>query len=81
MNRASREERQYFRRVAVASSRLDDDGPPASLAEAFDRLEAMERRLHHLGRAGVDGPHGGDLDSHLAFLERLRTVDPPYCAR
>ena len=81
MNRASREERRYFRRVAATNARLDDGGPPASLAEMFDRLEAMERRLHHLGRAGIGGPHDGDLESHLAFLERLRTVDPSYRAR
>lgn len=81
MDRASREERRYFRRIADANARLDDGGPPASLAETFDRPEAMERRLHPLGRAGIGGPHDGDLDSHLAFLERLRTVDPSYRAR
>lgn len=81
VNRASKEERRYFRRVAAASARLDDGGPPGSLAETFDRLEDMERRLRHLGRAGTGGPHDGDLESHLAYLARLRAIDPSYRTR
>jgi len=81
MNRASAQERRYFNRVAAANSRLDDGRPPASLAEMFDRLEDMDRRLRHLGRPGADGAGHGDLESHLAILARLRAIDPPYRTR
>ena len=82
MDRASPEERRYFRRIAAANAGLDDDAPPASLAETLDRLEDMARRLGALGRAGAGcPPHHGDLDSHLACLARLRAIDPSYRAR
>ena len=81
MNRASSKERGYFRRVAAENRCMDDGSPPASLAETFDRLEDMERRLGQLGRTGADGPHDGDLKSHLAYLARLRAVDPSYRTR
>ena len=82
MDRASSEERRYFRRIAAANAGLDDAAPPASLAETLDRLEDMARRLGALGRgeAGCP-PHHGDLDSHLACLARLRAIDPSYRAR
>ena len=78
MKRASAQERRYFRRIAAANFRLDDGGPPASLAEMFDRLEDMQRRQGPLGGAGTGGPHSGDLESHLAYLARLRSIDPAY---
>ena len=82
MARASPEERRYFRRVAAANAGLEDAAPPASLAETLDRLEDMARRLGELGRAGAGHPHHpGDLDPHLAYLARLRAIDPSYRTR
>ena len=78
MHRASPRERDHFRRVAAANGRLEDAAPPGSLAEVFDRLDRMEERLGALAEAGVDGPDDGDLASHLAYLERLRRIDPAY---
>lgn len=84
-HRATSDDHAYFRRVAVANARLEDDGPPASLDEMFERLERMEHRLGALGRAAVGADAGsiddGDLASHLAYLERLRRIDPAFGAR
>ena len=83
--RATSNDRAYFRRVAAANARLDDDRPPASLNEMFERLERMQYRLGPLGWPGeeVDAadPPDGDLASHLAYLERLRSIDPAHGAR
>ena len=81
MHRASASDRDYFRRVAVANARLERGQPPASLQETFERLEEMEDRLGGLGHARGPDPGGGDLASHLAYLERLRRIDPAYRAR
>ena len=81
MNRATPDEHAYFHRVAAANARLDHDRPPASLDEMFERLERMERRLGGLGKAGIAGSDDGDLASHLAYIERLRSIDPAYRAQ
>ena len=73
MERASDRERRYFERIGAAN-RATGGGPPATLAEAFDRLERMAEQLGPLARPGVEEPGDGDLGSHLAFLERLRAV-------
>lgn len=74
MARASSEEREYFARVARQNRALDDESPPASLAEMFDRLEALRRTLGPLAQPGVGQNDEGDLQEHLAFLERVRAV-------
>ena len=74
MDRASDRERRYFERIGAANRALAAGGPPATLAEAFDRLERMAEQLGPLARPGVEEPGDGDLGSHLAFLERLRAV-------
>ena len=79
MDRPAPEDRQYLQRVAAAIPRLEDSRAPESLAETLDRMEDMERRLRGLGRADARGPDHGDLD--LAFLARLRAVDPSYHTR
>ena len=81
MDHPSPEDRQYFQRVAAAIPRLEDSRAPESLAETLDRMEDMERRLRGFGRADARGPDHGDLESHLAFLARLRAVDPSYHTR
>lgn len=81
MHRASASDRKYFRRVAAANERLELAKPPASLEEVFERLEDMEDRLGSLGHAPRSDSGGGDLASHLAYLERLRRIDPAYGAR
>lgn len=81
MDKASASDREYFRRVAAASERLELAKPPASLEEVFERLEGMEDRLGGLEHAPGSDPGGGDLASHLAYLERLRRIDPAYGAR
>ena len=80
-HRATPEDHAYFHHVAAANARLDDHRPPASLDEMFERLERMERCLGGLGRAGVTGSDDGDLASHLAYIERLRSIDPAYRAQ
>lgn len=81
MPKASASDREYFRRVAAANERLELAKPPAFLEEVFERLEYMEDRLTGLGHARGSDPGGGDLASHLAYLERLRRIDPTYGAR
>jgi len=60
--------------VAEQNRALAEETVPASLAEMFDRLEAMRRALGDLARPGVPGDDAGDLAGHLAFLERVRMV-------
>ena len=81
MHRASARDRDYFRRVAAANERLELAKPPGSLEEVFERLEDMEDRLGGLRDARGSDSGDGDLASHLAYLERLRRIDPPYGAR
>lgn len=81
MHRASASDRDYFRRVAAANERLELPKPPGSLEEVFERLEYMEDRLGGLRHARGSDPGDGDLASHLAYLERLRRIDPAYGAR
>ncbi len=81
VHRAPPADRAYFRRVAAANARLDRDRPPGSLDEMFERLERMEQRLGALGQAGAAGSDDGDLASHLAYIERLRSIDPAYGPR
>jgi hypothetical protein len=72
MSRASSSERAYFARVARQSAALDDEAPPASLAEMFDRLERVRRALGDLARPGAAEAGDADLEGHRAFLAKLR---------
>jgi hypothetical protein len=74
LERASSADREYLARIARQNLAIEDEAPPASLAEMLDRLETI-RRLHGaLARPGVRGSDDGDLPGHLAFLERIRTT-------
>ncbi len=75
MARASSSDREYFARIARQNRLLDDERPPGSLAEMFDRLEAMQRSLGKLARPGAAEIGEGDLPGHLAFLARVRAVE------
>jgi len=75
MARASSSDREYFARIARQNRALDDERPPSSLAEMFDRLDAMRRSLGGLARPGAAEPGDGDLPGHLAFLARVRAIE------
>ena len=74
MARATASDRAYFERVRQQSEQLDEPAVPASLAEMFERLEAIRRIHGSLAEAGVEGDGDGDLASHLAYLSRLRRI-------
>ena len=74
MSRASAQDRAYFARVSRQNRELEQDPPPASLAEMLDRLEEMRRSLGSLALPGVARDDEGDLASHLAYLERCRQI-------
>ncbi len=75
MKRASPSDLRYFERIARLNRSLPGDPPPISLAEMFDRLERLERQLGSFVRPGHPGAGDGDLDSHITFLQRLRSID------
>lgn len=75
MSTASANEKDYFRRIASQNQALSQDQLPASLAEMFERLALMKSQLGPLAEPGKSGPTDGDLASHLAYLERLRSID------
>jgi len=72
--RASPAERAYFERVGRQARRIDDERPPASLAEMFDRLERIRRVHGPLADPGIEGQDEGDLQGHLALLQHMRTI-------
>lgn len=71
---ASRSERDYFARVGSANRTLGGEAVPASLAEMFDRLDEIRRSYGPLAEPGVRDGGEGDWPSHLAFLERIKTI-------
>lgn len=71
MSHASAQDRAYFARVAEQSRALADERPPQSLAETFERLETLQRRLGAWAQPGVAGSDEGDLDEHRALLAGL----------
>lgn len=77
MSTASAKEKDYFRRVAALNRALTGEQPPDSLAEAFERLDLLRLQLGPLAEPGKSGPADGDLESHLAYLNRLRSIDDP----
>ena len=63
-------DREHFRRIGEQKRAIEDETAPRSLAEVFDRMRAIERRLGDLAKPGVAGESEGDLAAHLAFLGR-----------
>ena len=77
MKRASQADRDYFARVARANLLLlDEERPPNSLDEMFDRLELIRRQLGALAIPGIPAGESddGDLGGHLHFLARMRSA-------
>ncbi len=70
-------DREYMRRIGEQKRALEDAVLPRSLAEVFDRMEAIERRLGDWAKPGVAGGSEGDLAAHLAFVERKRRSKAP----
>jgi hypothetical protein len=75
MTKATASDRDYFRRIGRANRELSSSPPPASLAEMFERLESAARQLGSLAAPGRVGSSDGDLSSHLAYLDQIRSVD------
>lgn len=73
-SRVSEADRAHFRAIAEASGPLPEDAPPRSLAELFDRLEAMRRALGPLAQPGVAGEDASELDAHLHVLRRGKEI-------
>jgi hypothetical protein len=69
-SRASDADRAYFRRLAEASGPLDDEAPPNSLDELFERLARMRSQLGPLGIPGAPGEDESELMSHLRIYQR-----------
>ena len=74
MKAASDKDRAYFLRVARQADRLKRASPPASLAEMFARLDQIRAVHGPLSQPGIDRESEGDLQSHLAFLARVRMI-------
>jgi hypothetical protein len=72
--RVSDADRAHFRAVAEASGPLPEDAPPRSLAELFDRLDAMRRALGPLAQPGVAGEDLAELEAHLRVLRRGKEI-------
>lgn len=71
-------DRAYFRRLAE-QNRLLGDEPPTSLQEAMERLNDISSTLGVLTE-NTETNDDGDLQSHLSYLKRLRSLDPSYRA-
>jgi hypothetical protein len=72
--RASRADREHFRRIAEANGPLPEDAPPRSLIELFERLEAIRRTLGPAALPGADGEDEAELEAHLRVLRRGREI-------
>ena len=73
-SRASRADRAHFERIGAASGALPEDAPPRSLAEVFDRLDAIRRTLGDAARPGLVGEDDSELEAHLRVLRRGREI-------
>lgn len=74
MKKASDQDRAYFARVARQAGILKWASAPESLAEMFARLEQIRAAHGPLAEPGIDRESEGDLQSHLAFLARVRMI-------
>ena len=72
--RVSDADRAHFRAIAEASGPLPDDAPPRSLAELFDRLDAMRRALGPLAQPGAAGEDLAELEAHVRVLRRGKEI-------
>ena len=72
--RASRADREHFRRIADASGPLPEDAPPRSLVELFERLDAIRRSLGVAALPGATGEDEAELEAHLCVLRRGREI-------
>jgi uncharacterized protein YbjT (DUF2867 family) len=70
--RPSDAERAHFRRIAEANAAEADEAPPRSLAELFERLDALRRTLGRWADPGVAGEDESELEAHVRVRERLR---------
>jgi hypothetical protein len=72
--RASREDRAHFERIAAANAPLREDSAPRSLAEVFERLDAIRRTLGPAARPGLAGEDASELEAHLRVWRRGREI-------
>jgi hypothetical protein len=72
--RISESDRAHFRAIGEVSGPLPEDGPPRSLAEMFERLDAIRRQLGAAARPGVAGEDESELEAHLRVLRRGREI-------
>jgi hypothetical protein len=73
--RASRADREHFARIAKANGALPEDRPPDSLAEVFERLDAMRRALGAAAQPGLVGEDASELEAHLRVVRRGREIE------
>jgi hypothetical protein len=66
----SEADREHFRAIAEANGPLPDDAAPRSLAEMFDRLDAIRRSLGPAAQPGRAGEDESELESHLRVWRR-----------
>ena len=72
--RVSESDRAHFRAIGAASGPLPEDGPPRSLVEMFERLDAIRRRLGPAARPGLAGEDEAELEAHLRVLRRGQEI-------
>ena len=74
-SKASEADREHFRRLGRGAGPLDDERPPASLIEMFERLRAIRRAFGELAEAGIEGDDGSEFESHGRLMERWRALN------
>jgi hypothetical protein len=74
--RASAADRACFARVARANTLLEDARPPASFRETLARMEALRAMLPEGAANAGERAGEDDLESHLAYLRRMREGPP-----
>jgi len=72
--RVSESDRAHFRAIGAASGPLPEDGPPRSLVEMFERLDAIRRQLGPAARPGLAGEDEAELEAHLRVLRRGQEI-------
>jgi hypothetical protein len=72
VKRPTEEERAHFRRIGAALASHRRSAPPASLAQMFERLEALHRTLGSYAQADHAGEHEAELASHVRVIRHLR---------
>ena len=72
--RVSESDRAHFRAIGAVSGPLPEDGPPRSLVEMFERLDAIRRSLGPAARPGLAGEDEAELEAHLRVLRRGQEI-------